>query len=371
MGFVSGHPKGMLPAAWLCVLYDLKGSGRRLQQIVDIPPEKFADLVVSVAYPGTTEGGKNVVGACSTGACTQNVTGVRYVAGEVVAGTKDDLKVPGTTLVQQRTLPGETYKFVATYQVDGAPAAALLTLTTSPLRVVACKATEQGKGVTAFECYPLEARSNVVFTANGPDPAVATNRIQASMSVPNISECCSKSKRAVCWLSVSVQATVFGVTACTAAWPPVRRVSSDSGNLSGCLLLSCCVQRVSRDLCQRMEQPSASPVQQVRGICTAAAFDDMHRARGSLPRICSRVVCWVGGPWPLSQNSCMRVPASPTRARPLLSIHTQGHMRLCWPLSAHREKSASACACTSTCVHAMTSCRLVDTTCCSSINAVL
>lgn len=155
------------------------------------PSTARSDLVVTVTYPGTTQGGEAVISLCSTGNCTQGVSGVSFVGGNVAAGTLTDLKPPSITLVQQATAAGQPLKFAATYLVGGSPASAPVTLAFNPADALSCSAAATGPGVTTFECRPLVSNIPVVLTAYGPDPRDPNKRIEATLTIPsNTSEYC-------------------------------------------------------------------------------------------------------------------------------------------------------------------------------------
>jgi hypothetical protein len=147
-----------------------------------------ADLVVTIEYLGTLEGGAAIVDTCAANNCTGGTA--EFLGGTAQSGTVDALPAASIALVQVPTAPGEPYMFRTTYTVGGVPATAFATLTAQDEDAMACSRVREGPGQDVFTCRPLKALGALTVTAFGLAPAAEPgldSRVRASVTLTNTS----------------------------------------------------------------------------------------------------------------------------------------------------------------------------------------
>jgi hypothetical protein len=159
------------------------GAKRRLTQ------GGYADIQATVTFPGNRSTGEDLLTKCTAAAgnCTAGTPAV-VTGGVVQAGKLEEVPIPTVTLEQQPSPMGEPYMFLARYTVSGKPSAAALVIESTPKAAMRCTATQQGVGVTAFSCIPLQALASTLMTAYGPNPRDVNNRVESSVTVYNSSK---------------------------------------------------------------------------------------------------------------------------------------------------------------------------------------
>lgn len=220
--FVARHPVDALSLA-VCnahlqqpvprgVLATLPQRRRRLAEATK------ADLVVTIEYLGTLEGGNAIVDACAANNCTGG--NAEFLGGTAQSGAVDTLPVASIALVQVSTAPGEPYMFRTTYTVGGVPATAFATLTAQEEGSMSCSRVREEPGVDLFTCRPLKALGLLTVTAFGLVPAAGLGpegRVHASIILTNTSALASGFSSSVDHQQAFLPGFLAGHQACAAA----------------------------------------------------------------------------------------------------------------------------------------------------------